>query len=86
NAGNIALLQRAEDAGLLPSGVGHAAADAYRDLRRAQHRARLDEAPTQFDPVSLAEPREAVLGLVRAVFAGRRPDPAVAASSGVARP
>jgi glutamate-ammonia-ligase adenylyltransferase len=31
--------------GLLPCGVGHAAADAYRELRRVQHRARLDEVP-----------------------------------------
>jgi len=68
NAGNIALLQRADELGLLPAGVGHAAADAYRDLRRAQHRARLDERPTQFDPADFAAPREAVLALWRAVF------------------
>jgi glutamate-ammonia-ligase adenylyltransferase len=49
NLGNIALLQRAEAAGLLPAGVGQAAADAYRELRHLQHRARLDEAPTQID-------------------------------------
>ena len=68
NAGNIALLQRAETQGLLPKGVGYAAADAYRELRRAQHTARLDEQPTQFDPASLALPRDAVLALWRAVF------------------
>jgi glutamate-ammonia-ligase adenylyltransferase len=68
NAGNIALLQRAEAAGLLPAGVGSAAADAYRDMRRAQHRARLDELPTQFDPETLAPQRDAVLSLWRAVF------------------
>jgi glutamate-ammonia-ligase adenylyltransferase len=68
NAGNIALLQRAEAGGLLPPGVGTAAADAYRDLRRAQHTARLDEKPTQFDPEALAAPRDAVLTLWRAVF------------------
>lgn len=68
NVGNIALLQRAEACGLLPSGVGHAAADAYRELRRAQHRARLDEKPTQLDPVTLAPQRDAVLALWRAVF------------------
>jgi glutamate-ammonia-ligase adenylyltransferase len=68
NAGNIALLQRAETAGLLPPGVGSAAADAYRELRRAQHRARLDEQPTQFSPESLAAPRDAVLALWQAVF------------------
>jgi glutamate-ammonia-ligase adenylyltransferase len=68
NAGNIALLQRAEAQGLLPRGVGTAAADAYRELRRAQHRARLDEQPTQFDPASLAGARDAVLALWQAVF------------------
>ncbi len=68
NAGNIALLQRAEQAGLLPPGVGSAAADAYRELRRAQHRARLDEQPTQFDPLRFAGPRAAVLALWEAVF------------------
>jgi [glutamine synthetase] adenylyltransferase / [glutamine synthetase]-adenylyl-L-tyrosine phosphorylase len=68
NAGNIALLQRAESAGLLPAGVGQAAADAYRALRRAQHVARLDERPTQFEPERLAAERDAVLALWRAVF------------------
>ncbi len=68
DVGNIALLQRAEDGGLLPAGVGHAAADAYRELRRAQHRARLDEQPTQFEPASLATQRDAVLALWQAVF------------------
>jgi len=68
NVGNIALLQRAEAAGLLPSGVGRAAANAYRELRRAQHVARLDEQPTQFDPDRLAGPRDAVLALWQAVF------------------
>jgi len=68
NVGNIALLQRAEAAGLLPPGVGNAAADAYRELRRAQHRARLDEQPTQGPPGRLAAQRDAVLALWRAVF------------------
>jgi len=68
NVGNIALLQRAEAEGLLPAGVGAAAADAYRELRRAQHRARLDEQATQFAPETLATERDAVLALWRAVF------------------
>jgi [glutamine synthetase] adenylyltransferase / [glutamine synthetase]-adenylyl-L-tyrosine phosphorylase len=68
NVGNIALLQRAESAGLLPPGIGQAASSAYRELRRAQHRARLDEQPTQFDPATLAASRDAVLALWRAVF------------------
>ncbi len=69
NVGNIALLQCAEDAGLLPAGVGHAAANAYRELRRAQHRARLDEQPTQVAADALAPQRDGVLALWRAVFA-----------------
>jgi glutamate-ammonia-ligase adenylyltransferase len=68
NVGNIALLQRAEGAGLLPAGIGAAAAGGYRELRRAQHRARLDEQPTQFPSHMLSEHRDAVLALWRAVF------------------
>ncbi|WP_295639555.1 bifunctional [glutamate--ammonia ligase]-adenylyl-L-tyrosine phosphorylase/[glutamate--ammonia-ligase] adenylyltransferase [uncultured Methylibium sp.] len=66
--GNIALLRLAEQLSLLPAGVGNAAADAYRELRRAQHRARLDEAPTQFDVQAFAAERAAVQALSRAVF------------------
>lgn len=73
NVGNIALLQRAEAGGLLPTGVGRAAADAYRELRRAQHRARLDEKPTQVEPAAAAAQRDAVLALWHAVFPGVLP-------------
>jgi len=69
DVGNIALLARAEAAGLLPEGVGRDAADAYRELRRAQHRARLDEQPTQVEPETVAVQKDAVLALWRAVFA-----------------
>ena len=68
NVGNIGLLLRAEKVGLLPAGLGQSAADAYRALRRAQHQARLDEQPTQFDDQTLAGPRQAVLALWQAVF------------------
>ncbi len=68
DVGNIALLQRAQLYGLLPDNIGHAAADAYRELRRAQHRARLDEQPTQVEPDAMVEQRDAVLALWRAVF------------------
>jgi glutamate-ammonia-ligase adenylyltransferase len=53
---------------VLPPGAGHAAADAYRVLRRAPHAARLDEQPTQLDAGAMAEQREAVRALWRAVF------------------
>jgi [glutamine synthetase] adenylyltransferase / [glutamine synthetase]-adenylyl-L-tyrosine phosphorylase len=68
NVGNIALLQRAEAAGLLAAGIGEAAARAYRELRRVQHQARLNEQPTQVPAGTLTEEREAVLALWRAVF------------------
>ena len=68
NVGNIALLQRAEAAGLLPAGVGDAAAKAYRALRRIQHQARLNEAPTQVVPGTLEAERAAILALWAAVF------------------
>ena len=70
NVGNIALLQRAEAAGLLPRGVGQAAASAYRELRRVQHRARLDEVPTQRPLAELHKEQTAVLALWDAVFGG----------------
>ena len=68
NAGNIALLERAEVLGLLPAGVGHEAAGAYRELRRIQHRARLNEEPTQVGPSELQGQRAAVLALWHTVF------------------
>jgi len=68
NVGNIALLVRAEEAGLLPAAVGRNAAAAYRELRRVQHRARLNEEPTQVAPPALAHEREAMLALWKAVF------------------
>ncbi|WP_244618286.1 bifunctional [glutamate--ammonia ligase]-adenylyl-L-tyrosine phosphorylase/[glutamate--ammonia-ligase] adenylyltransferase [Rhodoferax sediminis] len=68
NVGNIALLQRAEACGLLARGIGEAAARAYRELRRVQHRARLNEEPTQVSPPALQAERDAVLALWAAVF------------------
>lgn len=68
DVGNIALLRRAQSYGLLPDPIGSAAADAYRELRRAQHQARLDERPTQLDPETMAIERAAVFALWRMVF------------------
>jgi glutamate-ammonia-ligase adenylyltransferase len=68
NAGNIALLERAEVLGLLPSSVGHEAAGAYRELRRIQHSARLNEEPTQVSQAELQPQRAAVLALWHTVF------------------
>ncbi len=67
--GNIALLQRAEKVGLLPAGVGEAAANAYREMRRVQHRARLNEEPTDVPLNVLSAERDAVLKLWQLVMA-----------------
>lgn len=68
NSGNIALLQRAEQLGLLYAPLGTEAANAYRALRQLQHRARLDEAHGQTD-MALIEPwRDAGLRLWKAVM------------------
>jgi [glutamine synthetase] adenylyltransferase / [glutamine synthetase]-adenylyl-L-tyrosine phosphorylase len=68
NVGNIALLQRAQSCGLLPSPVGENAAQAYRALRQIQHRARLDEAPTQVPLARAQTERAAGLALWARVF------------------
>ena len=68
NAGNIALLERAEHAGLLPTGVGHAASGAYRALRRVQHQARLNEEPTHVLLSELQAERDAGLALWKVIF------------------
>jgi len=68
NAGNIALLERAEVLGLLPTGIGHAAASAYRTLRQLQHRARLNEESPQVGPDQMQAERQAILALWQAVF------------------
>jgi glutamate-ammonia-ligase adenylyltransferase len=70
NVGNIALLIRAEVVGLLPMGVGQAAANAYREMRKVQHRARLNEDPTDVPLHTLTPEREAVLVLWREVMGG----------------
>jgi glutamate-ammonia-ligase adenylyltransferase len=68
NVGNIALLQRAQDCGLLPAPVGENAALAYRTLRQIQHRARLNEEPTQVDQAVIETERAAGLALWDTVF------------------
>ncbi len=73
NLGNIALLERAQNCSLLQGGIGHAAADAYRELRRMQHQARLNEEPTQVAASRVQAERDAVLALWRAVFGSVAP-------------
>jgi [glutamine synthetase] adenylyltransferase / [glutamine synthetase]-adenylyl-L-tyrosine phosphorylase len=68
NVGNIALLQRAQACGLLPDPIGDNAALAYRALRQIQHRARLNEEPTQVDISQVPFERNAGLALWAEVF------------------
>lgn len=68
NSGNIALLQAAEQIGLLPVNVGNDAANAYRQLRSAQHLARLDEQTPQIELNQLHNEKSAVKALWKAVF------------------
>ena len=68
NIGNIGLMLQAQAAGLLPPGVGTAAADAYRELRHWQHQARLDEMAGRDDSARLHPQRDAILQLWHAVF------------------
>ncbi len=83
NVGNIALLRRAEAAGLLPPGVGAAAADAYRTLRGLQHRARLNEEPTHVAPEDVATERAAVQALWQSVFGQATTGPAASGKAAV---
>ena len=69
NLGNIALLQRAEAAALLPAGAGQAAANAYRALRHAQHIARLNEAGNRFNEPAFASERAAIQAIWQHLFA-----------------
>lgn len=71
NVGNIALLQRAEQDGLLSQGVGQAAAKAYRQLRHRQHQARLNEDSTQVPATELTTERDAILRLWHEVLGQR---------------
>ncbi len=72
NLGNISLLKRAEAVGLIPAGVGTAAGDAYRTLRREQHALRLQGIEkARVKPARLQAERQAVLALWRAVLGER---------------
>ena len=71
NVGNIALLRRAEHAGLLLPGMGQRAADAYRRLRQLQHTSRLNEDSTQMPVERAHEQQQAISLLWSHVLGGR---------------
>jgi [glutamine synthetase] adenylyltransferase / [glutamine synthetase]-adenylyl-L-tyrosine phosphorylase len=69
NVGNIALLRRAGELGLIPPDIGLAAADAYRELRRRQHALKLQGAEhARAELGGLAQEIQAVKALWANVF------------------
>ena len=69
NIGNIGLLRRCGELGLLPSGIADDAANAYRELRRQQHAVKLAGAEhARIEPAGLSSTREAVIKLWEHVF------------------
>ncbi|HNF90217.1 MAG TPA: bifunctional glutamine synthetase adenylyltransferase/deadenyltransferase, partial [Thiobacillaceae bacterium] len=74
NIGNIALLRRAGDLGLIPPAIGLAAGDAYRELRRHQHILKLQGAEhARTEQGGLAQEILAVQALWRQVFGSETP-------------
>jgi glutamate-ammonia-ligase adenylyltransferase len=69
NSGNIALLNVAADAGLIPATLASDAQEAYRHLRELQHKERLNGTPPSADTLATVAPYcEAVRNLWRVVF------------------
>ena len=64
------MLQIAERLSLLPAGIGKRAADAYRNLRRLQHQARLSGAThaARIEPEDVSSERAAVCALTATVL------------------
>jgi glutamate-ammonia-ligase adenylyltransferase len=70
NVGNIALLQRAGSAGLIPVDIAQTGADAYRELRRRQHAIKLSGAEyARVPPAAMETVRAAVRSLWTQVMA-----------------
>ncbi len=68
NLGNIALLRIAGELGLIPAELAAACADSYRELRRLQHRQRLNDRPSRVDPAEVDAARRPVQALWQRVF------------------
>lgn len=68
NLGNIALLRIAGELGLIPRELAAACADSYRELRRLQHRQRLNDRPSRVVPEEAGHARAPVIALWREVF------------------
>lgn len=68
NLGNIALSRIAGELGLIDPQIAKAAADAYRTLRRTQHRLRLNSQRARLPGAALQPERAAITALWEAVF------------------
>ena len=68
NLGNIALLRIAGELGLIPADLAAACADSYRELRRLQHRQRLNDLPSRVAPDEAEAARRPVIAMWRTVF------------------
>ncbi len=70
NLGNIALLRIAGELGLIPVDLAAQCGDSYRQMRRLQHRQRLNGLSSRVTPDEVAEVREPVVALWKRVFGG----------------
>src|SRR5574337_173684 len=70
NIGNIALLRLAGELGLVDTQLAQRCADSYRELRRLQHRQRLNDQPSRVPAESVESVREPTVALWKAVFDG----------------
>jgi glutamate-ammonia-ligase adenylyltransferase len=68
NLGNIALLKMAGELGLIPAELAETVRNAYRDYRRLQHHARLNNRKAQVTPAEIADRAAAVRALWQQVF------------------
>ena len=68
NIGNIALLRRAGELDLVDARLAQRCADSYRELRRLQHRQRLNDLPSSVPAESAEGLREPTVALWTAVF------------------
>ena len=68
NLGNIALLRMAGELDLIPLALATACADSYRELRRLQHRQRLNDLQSRVPLAEAEAARRPVIALWRHVF------------------
>jgi glutamate-ammonia-ligase adenylyltransferase len=68
NVGNIALLHLAAELGLVDARLAEQCADTYRELRRLQHRQRLNDHPSRVPAESVAALRKPTVTLWQTVF------------------